>query len=43
MIEQIHHLDIDKEKDKERQKQRDNFWILTLESLTPKVLNQELN
>ena len=41
MIEQIHHLDIDKEKDKERQ--RDNFWILTLEPLTPKGLNQELN
>ena len=43
MIEEIHHLDIDKEKDKERQKQRDNFWILTLEPLTPKGLNQELN
>ena len=24
-------------------KQRENFWILTLETLTPKGLNQELN
>ena len=38
--EQIHHIDIDKEKNKEKLKQRENF-ILTLETLTPKVLNQE--
>ena len=43
LIEQIHHVDIDKEKNKERLKQRENFWILTLETLTPKGLNQELN
>ena len=24
-------------------KQRENFWILTLETLAPKGLNQELN
>ena len=24
-------------------KQKENFWILTLETLTPKGLNQELN
>ena len=24
-------------------KQRENFWILTLETLAPKDLNQELN
>ena len=42
-IEQIRHIDIDKEKNKERLKQRENFWILTLETLTPKGLNQELN
>ena len=43
LIEQIRHIDIDKEKNKERLKQRENFWILTLETLTPKGLNQELN
>ena len=44
LIEQIRHIDIDKEKNKERLKQkRGNFWILTLETLTPKGLNQELN
>ena len=43
LIEQIHHVDIDTEKIKERLKQRENFWILTLETLTPKGLNQELN
>ena len=36
-------IDIDTEKIKERLKQRENFWILTLETLTPKGLNQELN
>ena len=43
LIEQIRHVDIDTEKIKERLKQRDNFWILTLETLAPKGLNQELN
>ena len=43
LIEQICHVDIDTEKIKERLKQRENFWILTLETLTPKGLNQELN
>ena len=43
LIEQIRHVDIDTEKIKERLKQRENFWILTLETLTPKGLNQELN
>ena len=41
LIEQIRHVDA--EKIKERLKQRDNLWILTLETLTPKGLNQELN
>ena len=27
---------------KERLKQRENFWVLTLETLIPKGLNQEL-
>ena len=40
LIEQIHHNDVDKEKNEERLKQRENFWILTLETLG---LNQELN
>ena len=43
LIEQMRHINIDKEKNKERLKQRENFWILTLEILTPKGLNQELN
>ena len=43
LIQQIRHIDIDKEKNKERLKQRENFCILTLETLTPKGLNQELN
>ena len=43
LIEQIRHVDIDTEKIKERLKQRENFWILTLETLTPKGPNQELN
>ena len=42
LIEQIHH-NISKEKNNERLKQRESFWILTLETLTPKGLNQELN
>ena len=43
LIEQIRHVDIDMEKIKERLKHRENLWILTLEMLTPKGLNQELN
>ena len=42
LIEQIHH-NISKEKNKGRLKQRENFWILTLETLTPKGINQKLN
>ena len=43
LIEQIRHVDIDTEKIKEMVKQRENFWVLTLETLTPKGLNQKLN
>ena len=43
LIEQIRHINTDKEKNKERLKQRENLWILTLETLMPKGLNQELN
>ena len=43
LIEQICHVDIDTEKNKERLKRRENFWILTLEPLTPKNLNRKLN
>ena len=43
LIEQIRHVDIDMKKIKERLKRRENLWILTLETLTPKGLNQELN
>ena len=43
LIEQMCQIDIDREKNKERLKQRENFWILTLETITPKSLNQELN
>ena len=43
LIEQIRHIDIDKERNKERLTQSENFWILTLEILTPKGLNQKLN
>ena len=35
LIEHICHIDIDK-KNKERLKQRENVWVLTLETLTPK-------
>ena len=41
LIEQIRHIDIDKGKNKERLKQRQNFWILTLE--TPKSLKAFIN
>ena len=43
MTEQIGHIDIDKEKNKERLKQRENLWKLTLDTLRPKDLNQELD
>ena len=45
LIGQIRHIDIDinKEKNKERLKQKENFCILTLETLTLKGLNRELN
>ena len=43
LIEQMRHINIDKEKIKERLKQRENFWILTLETPAPKGLNQKLN
>ena len=43
LIEHICHGHIDTEKIKERLKQRGKFWILTIETLTPKGLNQELN
>ena len=43
LIEQIRHIDIDKERNKERLTQSENFWILKLEILTPKGLNQKLN
>ena len=43
MTEQIGHIDIDKEKNKERLKQKENFWKLTLDTLRPKDLNQELD
>ena len=43
LIELLRHINIDKEKSMERLKERENFWILTLETLTSKGLNQELN
>ena len=43
LIEQIRHVDVDTEKIKERLEQRENSWILPLETLSPKGLNQELN
>ena len=43
LIEQLHHVKIDTEKLQERLKQRENFWLLTLKTLTPKRLSQELN
>ena len=43
LIEQTRHVDIDTDKIKERLKQRGKLWILTLETLTPKGLNQEFN
>ena len=32
LTEKKHHIGIDKDKNKERLKQRENFWILTLET-----------
>ena len=43
LIEQIRHIDTDKEKNKERLTQRENFWILTLDTVRPKGLNKERN
>ena len=43
LIDQIRHIDIDKGKNKERLEQRQNFRMLTLETLTPEGTNQELN
>ena len=43
LTEQICHVNINTEKIKERLKQRENFWTLKLETLTPKGLNQEVN
>ena len=39
----LNHIDTDKETNQERQKQRENYWILTPETLRPIGLNQELN
>ena len=43
LIEQIRHVDINTKKFKEKLKRMENVWILTLETLTPKGLNKELN
>jgi len=43
IIEQLKDQDISKETITTRLKERENFWIKTLETLTPKGLNQELN
>ena len=43
LIDQIRRIDIDKGKNKERLEQRQNFRMLTLETLTPEGTNQELN
>ena len=43
VVEQIRHIDIDKDKHKKRLKQREKFWTLTLELLRPKDVNQQLN
>ena len=42
-IEQIHKSTLSRETKKNLLKQRENFWILKLETLKPKGLNQELN
>ena len=42
LIEQIGYVDIDKDENKERLKVRENFWILKLETLTPKALIKKL-
>ena len=43
VVEQIRHIDIDKDKHKERLKQREKFCTLTLEALRPKDVNQQFN
>ena len=43
LIKLIRHVDIDTKKIKDRLKHKENFWILTLETLTSKGLNQGLN
>ena len=43
IIEEIRSKTLSKEAKKELLKQRENFWILKLETLTPKGLNHELN
>ena len=42
-IEQLNQLNLDKSTLRKRLKVRENFWILTLETLHPKGLNRELN
>ena len=42
-IEQLNQLNLDKSMLRKRLKVRENFWILTLETLHPKGLNRELN
>ena len=41
IIEQIRNSTLSRETKKNLLKQRDNFWILKLETLKPKGLNQE--
>ena len=43
LIELLRHININKGRSMERLKERENFWILALETLTSKGLNQELN
>ena len=43
MIDRLTNTNLDKEILRERLIQRGNFWIQKLETLYPKVLNQELN
>ena len=42
-IEQLNQPNLDKSTLRKRLKVRENFWILTLETLHPKGLNRELN
>ena len=43
IIEQIRKSTLSRETKKDLLKQRENLWILKLETLKPKGLNQELN